>query len=213
MEDRLDGFLDVEELIAFVRSRDQTEYDMKNDVLAALCRVATSQGREGYEQAGILVIWLFSGAMRNISREIGKSPLNLDELDSEMVAGFWEEVSAGCRRSRGFSSRLYHAARRRAWKAVIAARKQEAGATEADLESMPDLGASGNPSAVLEAAESEGILSDAQAELIEATRIEGQSVASVACGMGLSREAAGMRRKRAEDRLASWLLAETRPSN
>jgi len=60
-----------------------------------------------------------------------------------------------------------------------------------------------NPSLALEWAKQAGVVSEVQADLIGATRIDGKPVAEVAQELGLSREAATMQRTRAQRGLAA----------
>lgn len=200
----------VEELIAFCRNPRPEVAAGKNEVLAALCRIATSATPDGRrdEAAGLLVLWLFAGAMRNLAKQIGASHLTLEELDSEMLAAFWQEASSGCLTSRSFSSRLYRAARSRAYRAVCEARADASRRADLDIEPTTEAGAPTNPCLALERAKRAGVVSDLQAELIGATRIEGRPLTQVAEELGTSRQAATMQRTRAVRRLATWLCQD-----
>ncbi|MEX2551535.1 MAG: hypothetical protein WD627_00840 [Actinomycetota bacterium] len=198
----------VEALIALCRNPNVSLGQRKNEALASLCALAT--GSDGIIElveadAGLLLIWLYAGAMRNIAKEIGESPLTLEELDSEMLAGFWDEASNAGRNSSGLSNRLYHAARRSAWKAVTDASRFASRQTDLDFEMPGEINPSNNPSCLLERAKSEGVLSQVQVELIGATRLDGMPLAKIADELGLTREAATMQRTRAHRRLAVWL--------
>jgi hypothetical protein len=197
----------VEALIALCRNSNLSLCQRKNEALAGLCALATgSDGAvEREADAGLLLVWLYAGAMRNIAKEIGKSPLTLEELDSEMLAGFLDEASNAGRNSSGLSNRLYHAARRSAWKAVTDARRFASRRADLDSEMHGEISPSNNPSCLLERAKSEGVLSEVQVELIGATRLDGMPLAKIADELGLTREAATMQRTRAHKRLAVWL--------
>jgi hypothetical protein len=201
-------FASVEDLIAFCRNRDRTLYSAKNEAIAALCRLATSVDSPGGDaEAGVLLVYLFIGAFRNIGREIGPSLLSLDELDSEMLSGFWEEATRVRTSHRAASTRLYHAARRSAWEAVRKARNQASTTVEMDAATAVPGSISSNPSQVLERAVREGVISAIQCELIGAIRVDGTPTTRVAQSVGLTRAAASMQLTRGERRLAAWLTA------
>lgn len=207
LEPALGKFATVEEFVAFCRDQNPALYSDKNDAIASLCRLATTSSRPQSRgaEAGVVLIYLFSGALRNIAKEIGSCLLSLDELDSEMLAGFWEEAARVRTSSRGASTRLYHAARRRAWEAVAAARQHASSTAELNPAILVPSVPSSNPSLILERALQEGVISEIQAELIGATRIERAPTTAVATSLGLTRQAATMQRTRAARRLAAWL--------
>lgn len=161
----------------------------------------------GDAEAGVLLVYLFIGAFRNIAKEIGPCLLSLDELDSEMVSGFWEEATRVRTSHQAASTRLYHAARRSAWEAVSKARHRACTTLELDAATAVAGSSSSNPSQVLERAVRQGVISPIQCELIAATRVEGAPATRVAPSLGLTRAAASMQLTRGERRLAAWLTA------
>ena len=207
-EPTLAQFASVDDLIAFCRNPDRTLYPAKNEAIAALCRLANLQKSPcGNAEAGVLLVYLFIGAFRNISREIGPCLLSLDELDSEMLSGFWEEATRVRTSHKAASTRLYHAARRSAWEAVRKARHLASTTLELGAATAVAGSIGSNPSQVLERAVRQGVISPIQCELIDAIRVEGAPTTRVAHSLGLTRAAASMQLTRGERRLAAWLTA------
>lgn len=209
LEPALEKFASADELIAYCRTQDRTLYAEKNEALAALCRLATPTAYPGGSdaEAGVLLIYLFSGAFRNIAKEIGPCPLSLDELDAEMLCGFWEAAARVRTNSRAASTRLYHGARIRAWQAVAQARQRAATMADVDCATLPPPAPSPNPPAILSQALREGVIDQIQCELIAATQIDKEPTAPLARSLGITRAAATMQRTRAMRRLAAWLTA------
>ena len=209
LEPTLEKFASADVLIAYCRTQDRALYAEKNDALAALCRLATPTAYPGGSdaEAGVLLVFLFSGAFRNIAKEIGTCLLSLDELDAEMLCGFWEAAARVRTNSRAASTRLYHGARIRAWKAVAQARQRACSTADLDCSAFPSSAPSPNPPAILSQALQEGVIDQIQCELIAATQIDREPTAPVARGLGITRAAATMKRTRAMRRLATWLAA------
>ncbi len=209
LEPTLEKFASADELIAYCRTQDRALYAEKNDALAALCRLATPAAypRTDDAEAGVLLIYLFSGAFRNIAKEIGPCLLSLDELDAEMLCGFWEAAARVRTNSRAASTRLYHGARLRAWEAVAQARQRACSTVDLDCADVLSPAASANPPGILSQALQEGVINQIQCELIAATQINKEPTVPVARSLGLTRAAATMQRTRAMRRLAAWLTA------
>ena len=207
LEPTLEKFASADELIAYCRTQDRALYAEKNEALAALCRLATTAAypADSDAEAGVLLVYLFSGAFRNIAKEIGPCLLNLDELDAEMLCGFWEAAARVRTNSRAASTRLYHGARIRAWKAVAQARQRACSTADVDCAAIPSSAPSPNPPAILSQALKEGVIDQIQCELIAATQIDKEPTAPLARSLGLTRAAATMQRTRAMRRLAAWL--------
>lgn len=191
----------VEDLIHLFRSPEKDLMHEKNDVMAALCE----EVGEGDETAGILLVWIFIGAFRRIVGKIGRSPLNQDELESEMFTAFWEAAKTNGSNAEKLTLRLFDTIRGAARKALKQARREASRTAEFDLEPAGPSPFVDNPALVVERARGEGIISEEEAEIIIATRLEGIPVQEFGSMQGLTREAAGMRRMRAEEKLTTWL--------
>lgn len=197
----LDEYSSVEDLIHLFRAPEGGLVYEKNDALAALCE----EVGEGDETAGILLVWIFIGAFRRIVGKIGRSPLSQDELESEMFVAFWEAAKANGSNAEMLTLRLFDAIRSAARRAVKQARREVSRKAEVDLEPAGPSPFVDNPALVVERARDEGIITDEEAEIIVATRLEGISVEEFGSQQDLTREAAGMRRMRAEEKLTTWL--------
>lgn len=110
----LKEFKSVEELVRFCRNPNEDLLEEKNRAIAAVCAEAV----EGDDEAELLLIWLFIGVFRKILRKIGPSPLSRDELESEMLAAFLEEVAVAAGDEEKLSGRLFYAVKHRAWEAI-----------------------------------------------------------------------------------------------
>ena len=191
----------VEGLIHLFRSPEEGLVYEKNDVLAALCE----EVGEGDETAGILLVWIFIGAFRRIVGKIGQSPLSQDELESEMFTAFWEAAKTNGSNAERLTLRLFDTIRGAARKALKQARRDASRTAEFDLDPAGPSPFVDNPALVVERARDEGIITEEEAEIIIANRLEGVSVEEFGLAQDLTREAAGMRRMRAEEKLTNWL--------
>lgn len=111
---------------------------------------------------------------------------------------------------RAILKRLRYAAQRageRAAKADAAQRK-----SHAEAESTPPKSPRGHPDLVLNRAVAEGAITDAEADLIGSTRLEDVHLAEAAEMLGITVNAAKIRRRRAEARLVAWLAGRPVPS-
>jgi len=203
-EDRpaLAGFGSLEELIRFCRNQNEDLLYEKNRVIAALC----TEAAEGDGEAGLLLVWLFMGIFHNLAMRIGPCPLSPDELESEMLSAFWEEVRRA--KEEKLSGTLFYAVKHRVWGAVREKRAEFSRQAIFNLEPAGPSPFVENPSLVVERAAKEGVLSEIDAELVIATRLEDLAVEEFGRKHGMSREQTHKRRQRAEQKLIGWLRAE-----
>jgi hypothetical protein len=143
--------------------------------------------------------------LRRLSRELAiRSGADSRDLDAEILAGFVGALrTVDVRRGR-IASRLcfaaYNAGRR------LARREAAAAGLRVPLaESMIPPRPSGHPDFVLARAVRLGVITADEAGLIGRSRLEDVPVAELAAERGISVPAAGMRRHRAETRLAAAL--------
>lgn len=196
------AFDGVEELVRLCRSQ-QSGREAKEQVIDALCERAGA----GDEESALLLMWLFIGTLRRVRKMFGDSPLSDEDLEAEMLAGFWDGVRKDT--STRPSARIFYAVLDRAREAVAQARKVSVEAPGGELPKARQPSPGVGVGLILHQAEAEGILTPDDLRLIRATRLEGWRVSEIAESLGESREAVSMRRKRAEDKLARWL---SRPS-
>ncbi|MEY9858561.1 DNA-directed RNA polymerase specialized sigma24 family protein [Catenulispora sp. GAS73] len=133
-----------------------------------------------------------------------------DDLDAEILTGFLEHLATIDTFRPAILHRLRYAAQRageRAAKADATHRK-----SHTDAESAPPKSPWGHPDLVLNRAVGEGAITEAEADLIGATRLEDVYLAEAAEMLGITVNAAKIRRQRAEARLVAWLTGRPVPS-
>lgn len=133
-----------------------------------------------------------------------------DDLDAEILTGFLEHVATIDTSRPAILHRLRFAAQRageRAAKADAAHRK-----SHAEAESAPPKSPWGHPDLVLNRAVGDGAITGAEADLIGSTRLEDVHLAEAAEMLGITVNAAKIRRQRAEARLVAWLAGRPVPS-
>lgn len=133
-----------------------------------------------------------------------------NDLDAEILTGFLEHLSTIDTSRPAILHRLRYAAQRageRAAKLDAAHRKSHAAP-----ESTPPKSSWGHPDLVLNRAVAEGAITEAEADLIGSTRLEDVHLAEAAQMLGITVNAAKIRRQRAEARLVAWLEGRPVPS-
>ncbi|ARF78078.1 sigma-70 family RNA polymerase sigma factor [Kitasatospora aureofaciens] len=146
-------------------------------------------------------LWRIAGRMR---REVPELAVEVQQV---MLAGFWEALTSLRERAHAMTAPGTIPASL-CWAADRAARtfrNQETGHIRrtAELgEQETQQAAAPNPEAVLELAIGQGVLSRDTAELIARTRLEGMPVRVLAEQRGCTPESLGMKRRRAEVKLA-----------
>lgn len=209
----LSRFQGPEEMLSFLRDQ-EGGYEDKDRILWAICEDAREEsqrskiGERAHRTASDLLIGLFSPALWRIFDEVRSVQLaDPDEILAEIVLGFWEAVHRK-EDPRMLSSELVNSARRRAWEAVGHA--LQAPIPDEGLNQPMGPGAADDPDwsdpwmLVCWAVE-EGGINQVQAELIFSTRLNEVPLEEAAASLGLTPNAANLRRHRAERRLESWL--------
>lgn len=206
-------FSDVDDLLARVTAGGLGS-PVADLALGALVRQAAGGGAScgADDDATCLLLALLIGplAKRSTDADIA-GPLDSEDAQAEVVAGLWEAVMATRPPCSGVARFLVNAARRRARGAArheldFRRRRREL-RDEIDASAVPS---TGNPEEVLAAAETRGVLTPIERELIARTRLEDVSPDEV-CDE-LSRRAAFLRRDRAEVRVVAWLKGLPPPS-
>jgi hypothetical protein len=201
--EELRGFDHPDDLISFVREPDRDRYDSKDRVLAALC----AEGAHGDDDAALLTVWLmFPGLLLLRRRLASRGGLDRDDLDAELLAGFWESAARVRSETRYVAKRLLDGARRRALAAI---RREEAwiGRIErlqGDIGESASVADAGESLDVLSEAVAAGVISQVEVELFRASRT---AIPEVRSRLGISESAARSRRLRARRRLLAWLAA------
>lgn len=220
-------FAELDELIACLDDYRDPESAPERDideVLAALCTEACRQRAEGgapesralevveglqvvhSDEAASLILWLFLPQLWGSQYANPGRALDRDDLEAEMALGLWEAVVKVTATTAGVGPRLVHAARRRARAtARDALEYQRRCQSLASIAGRATSSLVGHPLEVVRDALRAGVINRDEARLIAKTRIEGWSLADVAASLGVTTEAALLRRKRAETRLVAWL--------
>lgn len=190
----------IDDLVQLCRDAPSELYPAKNDALRAVCLEAAN----GDESASLFLLWIMIPALlaewKSISRQQVLAP---DDVEAELLAGFWEALKWVGPESRKVALRLVHGARRRA----LAALKREA-AWKSVAEPIPEeepLDSSAwtpDPEDFLADAEREGIVSALDVELLLAPPDGFRRIAS---REGLTLNAAQIRARKARDRIAAYL--------
>jgi DNA-directed RNA polymerase specialized sigma24 family protein len=131
------------------------------------------------------------------------------DLASEILTGFLDHLATMDPERPGIAGRLRWACHRAAASACTAAGEQPALRTEPG--SMPPPAPAAHPDVVLARAVRAEVLTDAESDLIGMTRLEDVSLAEAAVCLGITANAAKIRRQRAEARLAAFLAGRPVP--
>ncbi|MFF3375412.1 hypothetical protein ACFYXF_20995 [Streptomyces sp. NPDC002680] len=190
-----------------VRSRllECSEPEVRDAVWRAITNCAHGAGdRDRWLLAAIGVML---PGLRGISRrQAWGTRRDWEDLDSEVVVAFLAELERTDPRADGLAQRLWWAA----FRGAIRARRQDQDATR---HLVPDLGESlpaqfrapSHPDLALVRLREEGVISEAEGDLIGRTRLEGEPLAVAAQRLGISYQACSKRRGRAERRVAEHL--------
>ncbi|ACU77394.1 conserved hypothetical protein [Catenulispora acidiphila DSM 44928] len=151
-------------------------------------------------------------AIRNVAGSLARGfDGDVEELDSEILAGFLAHLAVVEIDAPGIVTKLRWAAYRAGHALVVAhrrtAEREEEISEQAHSLSRP----SGHPDMVLMRAVSAEAISESDAELISATRLEGIDMEGYAALLGVSYNAVKIRRQRAEARLVAFVNGTQRP--
>lgn len=133
-----------------------------------------------------------------------------DDLAAEILAGFLTHLAVMDIERPGICVRLRWAVRRATDMAVCAGAEQPVARFEAG--SMPPVAPASHPDLVLSRAERTGVITKAEADLIGMTRLDEVSLAEAATCLGITANAAKIRRQKAEARLVAFLTGRPVPS-
>lgn len=148
---------------------------------------------------------------RTAAIAVSKFPaLRADDIAAEVLAGFLEHLAVMDTERPGVMVRLRWAT----WRAVV-----KAGCREADAPlpsgcaySMPPQLPLSHPDVVLARAQHAAVITSAEADLIGMTRLDEVSLAEAADCLGISANAAKIRRQKAEVRLVAFLTGQPIPA-
>lgn len=216
----LGQFAGPEEMIAFLRDKKGT-YEDRDKIIWALCLESRREAIEQQESqarrgrvASDLLLGLFVPALWRIFDEAnGPHILDPQEIEAEILLGFWEAVRTG-KNNLNLSGALINTGRHRAWKAVERAAKDQQCLVPFDEDQVVIEEKDGllilqpewsDPWVVVCWARLNDVMDEIAAELIFWTRLQDRPLKAIAPVLNLSYEAARHRRSRAEKRLRDWL--------
>jgi len=131
------------------------------------------------------------------------------DLASEILTGFLDHLATMELDRQGVASRLRWACHRAAEKACAEAAAQPIPRAEAGP--MPPSAQVAHPDVVLARAARAGVITVAESDLIGMTRLEDMSLAEAAACLGITPNAAKIRRQKAEARLVAFLTGQPVP--
>lgn len=157
---------------------------------------------DGSDAATLVVLGvLIPGLKRAGGQLVRRTPDGIgDDIDAELVTGALEGLAAGVGSTRIASKLLTHAVRR-ARRLVANQRRFNQARDGIHVDSWD----TSSPEAALDLAVQDGTITEAEAELIAVTRIEGRSTDSLAEELGISVETLRTRRNRAERKFCRFV--------
>ncbi|GAA1250543.1 hypothetical protein GCM10009665_46540 [Kitasatospora nipponensis] len=189
-------------------------YQARGAIWARLLRLTATPGWRGEDWPTAVCamalpgLWRIAGRLRRETPELARA-----EVQQVILAGFWEaavelrgrldSIEAG----RIPASLIWSADRAARAYRTVERRHAETGVGLGERSELCEDVVGGHPDEVLERAVVRGLLGREQAELIGRTRLEGVPVRVLAERAGISVEAMGMRRHRAELRLVTAVRA------
>jgi DNA-directed RNA polymerase specialized sigma24 family protein len=203
-------FESLNDLIACFRDQ-SVDYRVKNPVAVELCLLC----QQGDEAAKLVLMELYLPMLYRAAAELMGRGLDLEELDSLLLVGFWEAVSQITEASTKVSGTLRRGSRRTASKAIGELKKSEK--AESSLEQMVEVkdlhwAGRGGAAAVLDRAVSQEVITDAEARLIQATRLDCSTLQQISEELGRSAGSLKLARHRAEARLVAWIQGRDPPA-
>lgn len=224
----LEPFEDVDDLVPWFRDTHVT-YEKKDPVARALCLLA----QERNPAASALLIYLFLPAFERSLWMWGDDLIAPDELLAEMLAGFAEAIQSFTPKITKTCGHLIGKARsaarsfrrdepRRNFKLVDGKWVRHNFSLEEIAEKAIEvLGIADDPAEaddpdrtefdVLDDAVNQEVITEREADLVKA-RLRGKDLQETAGSLGLTYKAAAEMRRRAEGRLAAWLMFRELPS-
>lgn len=181
-----------------------TPFGLRDAIVGHLVGLAQAEGgRWSVGLAGVLL----PGLRRAVWPLTQACPGKADDIEAETLAAFLAAVAKATPGRARLASRLCWLARIGAQRLLRAELAERAGPGTDPVSAAPPR-PWGHPDFVLARAVSVGVITSADAQLIGATRLDGESVAEVAAELGLEYEACRIRRGRAEVKLRDHLKSD-----
>ena len=181
-----------------------TPFAVRDAVVGEL--VARAQAEGGRWSVGLAGV-LLPGLRRAVWPLVQACPGKAEEIEAETLAAFLAAVARAVPGRPRLASRLCWLARIGATALLKAELAERAGPGATPVSAAPPR-PWGHPDFVLARAVAAEVIEPADAELIAATRLEGQSVAKAADALGLEYEACRIRRGRAERKLRDHIKSD-----
>ena len=188
------------EIIPFLRNPGPMQ--AKSDVLAALLEVACRE-----PLAGRVVVEALLPGLKAIAKPLLRE-VERDELWSLLLATLWEQIVAYPPERPRRAVALYLLRNTHRSTVRLLARERRRAQQPPLLPHPPPPARACDIDAVLAAAVSAGVISQAEGELIAASRIDRTRLTTLACQLAVGYDALRMRRARAERRLVRFLAAD-----
>jgi hypothetical protein len=208
----LDGALLGQDALAGPMPLDEVRSRLLGGCEPAVRDVAWSAIARSVREATDRDAWLLAAigvmlpGLRGISRRRAGGIRDWEDLDSEAVVGFLAELNSADPGIEGLPQRLWWAA----FRGVHRARKCDQDAMQHLVPNLDERLPAGtcapsHPDLALARLCEEGVISEAEGDLIGRTRLEGEQLADAARRLGISYQACTKRRGRAERRVAEHL--------
>lgn len=181
-----------------------TPFPLRDAIVGEL--VARAQAEGGRWSVGLAGV-LLPGLRRAVWPLTQACPGKADEIEAETLAAFLAAVAKAAPGRPRLASRLCWLARIGAQRLLRAELAEQAGPGTDPVSAAPPR-PWGHPDLVLARAVRAGVIGVADAQLIGATRLDGENVAEVAAELGLDYEACRIRRGRAEAKLRDYLKSD-----
>lgn len=179
-----------------------TSPELRDEVWSALVISSRADSNEWKTVAVAMALPGLSNLARQFVRDYAET--SYEDVCAEVVTAFLEALRTVDVERPGILTRMYwstyRAVRRAAYAEVLSARAVAAAAAEADV-----VREGGHPDLVLVRLAAEGVITDAEASLISAVRLDRRSLGDVAELLGISTNAVLLRLRKAEMRVAAHL--------
>lgn len=156
-----------------------------------------------------LLFWIFLPALWKVVEQAERATdFDPDDLQAEVLDGFWEAAIKNRASSKKLSGRLVNAARHQVWRAIRKqAREAHASLDTIEEEEEPDRPDPewADPWLLVCYAQLRGEINETEAEILFWTRFQDEPVGKVAEALGLSYWATHSQLRRTQEKLVHWL--------
>jgi hypothetical protein len=190
----------------------QGGYERQDPVVFALCAEARneSETRTAKRPASDLLFWIFVPALWKVVEQAQRaSDLDPEDIQAEVIEGFWKEAVKARSSSSGLSGALVNAGRHQVWRAIRSAVKE----AHAPLDVLDSNAAEPNrpdpewadPWLLICYALHQDVINEVEAELLFWIKLQEKPVGAVGEALGLSYSATHSQLRRVQEKLAHWV--------